>query len=217
MKRLSLVLAAAIVFAMASAASAQVLWDQSDFDAFGPGFFNADAGSPPFGSNTHTVNHVTAPGAWNITKITAYFTGTDPGFAAGIFQGYLHIWPKVGPMPSEDPTASPLVLMTGTLQPGPNGDYIEVSTVDLDINITSGEYWIGITPIGTAGPFGPEFQMASLSSYGDASATYDVFGFPMPMWMNMNPGVDAAILIEGSGPVPNDSRSVGSMKAQFDN
>ena len=43
-------------------------------------------------------------------------------------------------MPSEDPTASPVVLMTGTALPGPNGEYIEVSTVDLDINIAPGDY-----------------------------------------------------------------------------
>ena len=217
MKRLSLALAAALVLAMATGASAQVLWDQSEFDAFGPGFFNAESGSPPFGSTNHTVNHVTAPGNWHMTKITIYMTGTDPNFAAGIFQGYLHVWPKTGPLPAEDPAVTPVVPMTGTVVAGPNGDIIEVSTVGLDMMLAPGEYWIGITPIAAAGPFGPEFQMAATSQYGDASASYDVFGFPAPMWMNMNAGVDAAIMIEGSGPVPNDSRSVGSIKAQFDN
>jgi len=216
MKRLSIALAAVFVLAMVTGASAQVLWDQSDFDAFGPGFFNSESGSPPFGSTNHTVNHVTVPGNWNITKITTYYSAVDPAFAGGIFQGYLHVWPKTGPMPTEDPAASPVVLMTGTVLPGPNGEYIEVSTVDLDMMLVAGEYWIGITPIAVA-PFGPEIHMSSISSYGDASPSYDVFGFPMPMWFNMVAGVDAALLIEGSGPVPNESRSVGSIKAQFDN
>ena len=109
MKRLSLALAAVLVFAMATSASAQVLWDQSEFDAFGPGFFNSESGSPPFGSTQHTVSDVTAPGAWHMTRITIYFSALDPAFADGIFQGYLHVWPKVGPMPGEDPTASPLI------------------------------------------------------------------------------------------------------------
>ena len=217
MKRLSLALAAVLVIALASAASAQVLWDQSDFDAFGPGFFNSESGGPPFGITSHTVNHVTAPGAWHMTKITIYMTAIDPGFAAGIFQGYLHVWPKTGSFPTEDPAASPVINLSATLLPGPNGDYIEVSTVGLDLNITAGDYWVGITPIAAAGPFGPEIHMGSATLYGDASPSYDVFGFPAPMWVNFTPGVDAALLIEGSGPVPNETGSVGSLKAQFDN
>lgn len=216
MKRLSLVLAAVLVLAMASAASAQILWDQSDIDAFGPGFFNSESGEPPFGSTQHTVSDVTAPGAWNVTKITIYFSAVDPNFAAGIFQGYLHIWPKTGPMPIEDPTASPLIDLTTNTVPGANGEIIEVSTVGLDVNLTAGDYWIGITPIAPA-PFGPEIHQASTSSYGDASPSYDAFGFPAPMWVNFTPDTDAAILIEGSGPVPNDTRSIGSIKTQFDN
>jgi hypothetical protein len=206
-----------MVFALASGASAQILWDQSDFDAFGPGFFNAESGGPPFGSTNHCVNHITVPGNWNVNSISIFMTATDPNFAAGIFQGYVHVWPKTGPLPIEDPSASPVVPMTGELLAGPNGDYIKVSTIGLDLNIAPGEYWIGITPIAAAGPFGPEIHMASMTAYGDASASYDVFGFPAPMWMNFNPGVDASILIEGSGPVPNDTRSVGSIKSQFDN
>ena len=217
MKRLKLTLAAVLVLAMASAASAQVLWDQSDFDAFGPGFFNSESGSPPFGITSHTVNHITVPGPWHMTRISVFFSATDPGFGAGIFQGYLHVWPKTGSVPTEDPMTSPVVLMTATSQVGPNGEYFEVSTVDLDMNIGAGEYWIGITPIAAAGPFGPEIHMAAISQYGDASTSYDVFGFPAPMWMNMVAGVDASILIEGSGPVPNESGSVGGLKAQFDN
>ena len=206
MKRLSLALAAVLVIAMASAASAQILWDQSDIDGFGPGFFNSESGGPPMGSTMHTVTDVTAPGAWNITRVTVYFSALDPNFAAGIFEGYLHVWPKFGPTPVEDPTASTLVPLATNIVPGPNGDIIEVSTVGLDLNITAGDYWVGITPVAPA-PFGPEIHQASLTAYGDPSPTYDAFG----------PGVDAAILIEGSGPVPNDTRSVGSMKAQFDN
>lgn len=216
MKRLSLALAAVLVFAMATSASAQVLWDQSEFDAFGPGFFNSESGSPPFGSTQHTVSDVNAPGAWHMTRITIYFSALDPAFADGIFQGYLHVWPKVGPMPGEDPTASPLINLATNVVPGPNGEIIEVSTVGLDMNIAAGDYWIGITPIAPA-PFGPEIHQGATSVYGDASPSFDAFGFPAPMWVNFTPGVDAAILIEGSGPVSNDSRSVGSIKAQFDN
>ena len=216
MKRLSLAFAVVAVFAMVSGASAQVLWDQSDINAFGPGFFNSESGSPPFGSTTHTVTDVTAPGAWNITRITVYFSAVDPAFADGIFQGYLHVWPKVGPTPVEDPTADVLVPLAANLVDGPNGQIIEVSTVGLDMNITAGDYWVGITPIAPA-PFGPEIHQSSLTAYGDPSPSYDAFGFPAPMWTVWVPGVDAAILIEGSGPVPNDTRSVGSIKAQFDN
>ena len=81
MKRLSLALAAVMVFALASGASAQILWDQSDFDAFGPGFFIAEAGGPPFGSTSDCVNHVTVPGNWNVNSISIFMTGTDPAFA----------------------------------------------------------------------------------------------------------------------------------------
>ena len=92
MKRLSLAIAMVAVFAMVSGASAQVLWDQSDINAFGPGFFNSESGGPPMGSTMHTVTDVTAPGAWNMTKITTYYSAVDPNFAAGIFQGYVHVF-----------------------------------------------------------------------------------------------------------------------------
>jgi hypothetical protein len=140
----------AVVLLLAQTASADVLWDRSNYDAFGPGFFNVDAGSPPFGLTVHTVNHVSVGGAgWTVQSITTYYSALDPAWGTGIVNGYLHVYDKTGPLPidgSDDPTASPLVAMSATF----NGDHWAVTASGLSLPVGPGEHWIGITP-GSAG------------------------------------------------------------------
>jgi hypothetical protein len=50
---------------------------------------------------------------------------------------------------------------------------------------------------------------------GDATASYDVYGMPAA-WFNFNPGVDAAILIEGTvAGTPVEEMTWGNVKAMF--
>jgi hypothetical protein len=209
----------AVVLLLAQTASADVLWDRSNYDAFGPGFFNVDAGSPPFGLTVHTVNHVSVGGAgWTVQSITTYYSALDPAWGTGIVNGYLHVYDKTGPLPidgSDDPTASPLVAMSATF----NGDHWAVTASGLSLPVGPGEHWIGITPIAGAGPFGPEIHLASLDApSGDDAASYDVFAFPgPPAWFHFNPGLEGSILIEGvtEDPVSVEARSFGNVKALY--
>jgi hypothetical protein len=209
------VLSAVLVAPMAAA---DVLWDQSDFDPFGPGFFNSESGGPPFGITMHAVNHITITGdAWDIDSITTFYSNLDPAWGTGIVTGYLHVFTKSGPLPIDgvdDPTASPLVAMSAALQM----DHWTVTASGLDLKLAPGEYWIGITPVAPSGPFGPEIHLASLTLVGDATASYDPFAFPgPPAWFNFNPGVDASILIEGmvQQPVSVEASTWGGVKALY--
>jgi hypothetical protein len=197
-------------------ADADILWDQSDFDAFGPGFFNVDAGSPPFGMTVFAVNHVTVDASgWAVDSISAYFSALDPVWGAGIIEGYLHVFDKTGPLPIDgvdDPAASPMVAMSAVLE----SDHWVVTASGVNLNLTGGEYWIGITPVAPSGPFGPEIHLASMTLIGDATASYDLYAFPgPPAWFNFNPGVDASLLIEGSMAVPVENSTWGGVKTLY--
>lgn len=214
MHRKLTILVALATFAFTAPVSAVVLWDQSDFDAFGPGFFNSISGGPPFGLTIHAVSDVTVGGTgWTINSVTQYYSALDMYWGLGIVQGALHVFPKTGPLPIEDPATSAIVPMTAAFVL----DHFEV-TASVNLALPPGEYWIGITPEAGSGPFGPEIHLASQTLMGDASASYDVFAFPgPPAWFNFNPGVDASILIDGElgGPVSVDDSSWGSVKQLY--
>lgn len=220
MKKLSMIgvtLAVALMF-VSALASAGVLLDQSNLDRVGPGYFNSESGSPPFGSTWFTLNDMTLGTDATVTDITVYFSATDPAFAQGIFQGYVNIFPKSGTMPGagDDPTVATAVPVTVTTITGSGDPYTEVKASGLGISLTAGDYWIGLTPIAPAGPFGPEIHIASLTKIGDDSASYDKFGFPAPMWFVFNPGVDASILVNGAAIVPVESSSWGAVKSLYE-
>ncbi len=213
--RLMLLVAVAVIV-LAQAAGAVTLWNQSDFDVWGMGFFNSVSGSPPFGSTNYCVNHVTVECGWYVESISTYYSAVDPGWGSAITEGYLHVFTKTGPLPidgSDDPTTSSLVAMTAVL----NGDHFILTASGLNLDLPAGEYWIGITPIAPGGVMGPEIHLSSMTYVGDASASYDAYGMPMPMWMNFNPGLDATILIDGTvtGPSATDGTTWGRLKALY--
>jgi hypothetical protein len=199
-------------------AGADVLWDQSNYDTLGAGFFDSVSGSPPFGLTTYTVGDITVGGSgWHVDKITTYYTRIDPNWGIGITQGYLNLFPKTGSLPvdgADDPTAGTPVALTSTSF----DDRFEISAAGLNLELAPGEYWIGITPVAPSGFFGPEIHMSSLTFLGDASASYDPFAFPgPPAWFLFNPGVDAAMLIEGTphGPLAVAPSTWGDVKALY--
>ena len=174
------------------AANADVLWDQSDVDLSVPGFFDHENGGPPFGMSVYTVNDIAVTGqGWNLTGISTYYSAIGD-FVAG--EARLHIFEKTGALPSNDlndPTLSTIVPVTTDFD-----GVVGTLSAAVDINLDAGDYWIGLTPI-TA--LGDPILLSSMSSIGDASASYDANAFPGdPEWFNMNPGGDAAIKLEGT-------------------
>ncbi len=190
MTKLSLIALAMTLF-LATSAGAVVLLDQSDYDASVPGFLNAVAGGPPFGGTSYSVNDISVDGTgWIITDISTYYNGT--GFFESVSEGYLNISPKTGDLPTEDPNNDVLIPLTLTLVAP---DTYEVTATGLNIELSPGEYWIGVTPI--AGGLYDGIHMASSTLIGDATPSFDPNGMPAPMWSVWNPGVDAAMLIIG--------------------
>ena len=197
---------------LASVASADVLWDQPDDPGWAMGFFNSESGGPPFGMTWHGANDVTVPDAWNVDSITSYYSALDPNWGTAITQGYLHVFPKTGPLPIEDPTMSVIVPMSGVLV----GGIFEVTASGLGLYLAPGEYWLGITPIAPAGPMGPEIQIPTVALIGNETASYDAYGIPMPMWFVFNPGLDAAMLVQGTvAGTPVEDTTWGSVKAMY--
>ncbi len=200
------------VVALATVAGADILWDQAEADMSAPGFFNSESGSPPFGMTMFTVSDILVDDVWNVTTITTYWSILDEGFA-NLTEGYLHVFPKTGPLPAEtdDPTLSLLVPMSATVESN-TGTLV---CGDLDLGLEPGEYWIGITPIAAA-PFGPEVHLSSTINWGDASPSYDPYAFPgPPAWFNFTPDHDATILIEGAVTVATEARSLTDVKTLF--
>ena len=200
------------VVALATVAGAAVLWDQSEIDPGVPGFFNTESGAPPFGLTIHTVSDVVVTEAWNVTTITTYWSILDENWAT-LTEGYLHVFPKTGPLPADtdDPTASLIVPMTATV----NANEGTLVAGGLSLALEPGEYWIGITPIAPSGPFGPEVQYSTTMFMGAETASYDPFAPPPPAWFNFNPGFDATILIEGDVVVATESHSLSGVKSLF--
>jgi hypothetical protein len=189
MTKLSLI-ALTLTMILATSASAVVLLDQSGYDASIPGFLNAVAGGPPFGGTSYSVNDVTVGGTgWVITDISTYYNAT--GFFESVSDGYLYISPKTGDLPTEDPTNDILVPLTVTYISDSN---YQVTASGLNIELSPGEYWIGVTPI--AGSLYDGIHLSATTLIGAATPSFDPYGMPA-MWTNWNPGVDAAMLING--------------------
>lgn len=202
-----------VIIAMASVAGADVLWDQSDYNAEGPGFFNGEGGQPPFGMTMYTVSDIVVDEPWNVSTITTHWSILDVNWA-NFTEGYLHVWPKTGPLPeaTDIPTDSAIVPMSGSVDMN-----IGVAVADgIDLMLEPGEYWIGITPFAPAGPFGLEVQFSSSTLIGDWSPSYDPNGMPMAGWLNFTMEADATILIEGNVTVATESKSLSDVKALFE-
>jgi len=213
---LAILMVAGLV-AFAPAAGADILWEQTGFDPWGMGYFNSDSGAPPFGMTVHTVCDITVDHAWAVESVTMYFSAMDWSWGEAISQGYLHVFPKTGTFPTEDPTASQLVPMTGTVMSGtPVGDYFEVTASGLSLMLEPGEYWISITPFAPSGFWGPETCLSAATLIGDESPSYDPYADPgPPAWYIMNPGMDAAILIQGNSTVATETSTWGKVKALY--
>jgi hypothetical protein len=210
---ITVVLATAVA---AGTANAVTLWDQSDYDVFGAGFFNSISGTPPLGITQYAVSDVTvdAPG-WHVESVSTFYGFIDPSWGTAISEGYLLIYPKTGPLPvdgANDPLVAPLVPMTGT----DIGGVWQVTASGLAVDLPPGDYWIGITPIAPGGFFGPEIHMGTVNFVGAETASWDPYAAPgPPAWFNFNPGIDASIKIDGVRPTPVDDTSWSALKALY--
>lgn len=218
MKAASFAASVLLVIMFAQVATADTLWDQSDFDPWGAGFPHSVSGGPPYGSTIYGVSDVTVDCGWLVETITTYYSAMDFAWGEAIFEGNLHVREKTGPLPingTDDPAVSPVVPVTAVL----NGDCWVVSATGLTLDLSPGVCWIGITPSAPAGMWGPELHLISFTQIGDATASYDLYGTYLPAmeWVNLHESMDAAIKIESvvNGPSATERTTWGGIKSLY--
>ena len=200
MKKFALVSMTALA-ALVSAAGADVLWDQSDYNVAQAAFVDQEFGDFPDFS-TYLVNDVAFGSGVNVTDVTTYFTSNFSGLWGSITSARLNIYDHA-PTAADNPSTGTSVGVSIT----DNGDgSLSAHASGLNINLAAGTYWVGLTPIGDFGVVGQEFHLASFTSTGaDSLARNPGGGFGIGTdWVNA--GVtfggltpwDGAILIGGT-------------------
>jgi hypothetical protein len=144
--------AAALLLSLASAAGAEVLWDQSSLMA--PpydGTLNESASScSQVSGNTkaHIASDVHFDNPVHITTVRIYET---PGNVQAATQAYLWIHPKNSVLPTTSSDSLELASIQVNITAvtvGPNGpaQFVRVSATGLDIELPAGDYWVSLTP-----------------------------------------------------------------------
>lgn len=201
----------------ASPAAADVLWDQSSIDEFGPGYFNSLSGLPPFGTTMYAVGDVTVgPGGWIVDSISQMYSALDPEWGLAIETGRLIVIPKTAALPLEtdNPATGAMVAMTGVQVE----NHFVVTASGLNLVLAPGDYWIGITPVAPSGPWGPELHLSTPVHQGDDSPWFDPYAFFGPAgWSVPAAGYDATLLVTGviQDPTPAARKTWGGIKALY--
>jgi hypothetical protein len=174
--RRSLVTGIAASLAFAAGAQADILWNQLPaYDNFSlSGFPNRVTASDAI----FAVTDVTVPaGGWTIDSVTTYFT--DFSFNPTVTQAILNIFPKTGALPVaiNDPRPSPtgqgtlLVPVDIRTQGGTSQQpAMNITASGLNISLPAGDYWIGLTPALSSGPFGSDSHWPTEVQIGSPTA-----------------------------------------------
>ncbi|HZW07561.1 MAG TPA: hypothetical protein VFF65_10600 [Phycisphaerales bacterium] len=213
----ALALAGSLV--LTTAATADVLWDQSALSGTTSSVPNTISGGPPFGSTVYAVSDVVVPaGGWTITSISTFFSRL--GFAdwsTDVTTARLNIFSRTGSLPAggDNPGAGTVVSIfctpsTFDAGPGFGEQGVWVATASgLNITLAPGDYWIGLTPVAPGG-FDLEYNWPSSAVVGLPSAMRSPFsGFGMPpanTWSDST--VEGSILIQGV-PAPSAAAALG--------
>lgn len=206
--RLSKIVSATVLAGIAASSQATVcLWDQSDLNTgpTGVGFVNSV--SPGFnGVVGYGMSDVTVPaGGWTINSVATYFSALSWFDPSSVPTAVLNIFPKTGALPAagDDPrgTASGVIVPVTLTQIVVDFQGVNVvEAAGLNISLAAGDYWVGLTPIGPAGPFGPDYQWTTNTLVGQGQAVR--FFSPDSGWLDESsvyqvPTADGAIKICG--------------------
>src|SRR5262245_10640058 len=190
---------------MASAAGAEVLWDQSSliptpYD----GHYDESATScSPTNGNTklHIANDVHFDRPVHITTVRTY---EGVGNVQTATQAYLWIHPKNGVLPTTSSDSLELAGIVVDITPvtvGPNGptQYVRVSATGLDIELPAGDYWVSLTPRHSHGLNPPNsfHIMAAGPVIGDPSPTINACTLNSNWFYALPSHLDYTIKIEG--------------------
>lgn len=192
----------------ASASSAMVLWDQSDWNTVGEGSLNLSSTScSAISGNTkiHTASdvHFDTPVVINSVKIYE-----QDGNVAGATQAYLWIAPKTGPLPTESSSlvnnAANLVSIAVTYETNGSAVAAVVTASGLSISLPAGDYWVSLTPRHSRGIFPYSVHYVTSSAViGDPTPSIVACTVNSDWLYVLDPArYDYAIKIEGDATVP---------------
>lgn len=222
---MKLMTALCLVALVASGATAEVLWDQSNWLANGDGFLNNSATSCSMISGEtkmHTAMDVSFATDVFVQSITIYETYGNDRLAMAT-QAYLWIAPKTGSLPTaasnEVNNAANLVSISSVTVVKDGIAGMEVTASGLAIDLAAGDYWVSLTPVHNRGIY--PYSVHCFSADG-------VVGDPTPVivactvnsdWIyRYAPDInyDTALKIEGTAAViPADDTQWGGVKALY--
>ena len=168
---------------------------------------NQEFGPPNEAFDAFLVDDVTFGADVTIDSVSVYLTeGND---WSGVTQARLNIFAGSGALPGagDDPAGGTVV----TVAVSGFGSGIQTMTASgLGLNLTAGEYWIGLTPIADFGVFGQNFHFPGLDANGDGAAIRNPGGgFGLPAGSDWGAAgdvtpeyVDASMTITGIIPAP---------------
>jgi len=195
-----------LLVSMATAASAVVLWDQSNWNTPGEGSLNLSSTScSQISGNTkvHTANDVHFDGPVTIASVTIYET---PGNVQTATQAYLWIAPKTGSVPtassSDVNNAANLVTISSTTVTNGSVTAVAVTAANLNISLPAGDYWVSLTPRHSRGIFPYTVHLVTSSAVvGDPTRSIEACVVNSNWLQPLPTPYDYAIKIQGDGPV----------------
>lgn len=211
-----IVVAALLVAALftAAPAGAIVLWDQGTINTDPSAAGQANSFSSGFGGTiAYGVQDVTVPANenWVVMRITQYYGGFNSGWLS-LTQGYLYVQPKTGALPTTAPGGAtiPMSCSIDAARSALLNQTVYAVTAVVNIPLGPGDYWIGITPVGSAGINGINRQWPA-TTVGDPVATW----FQPGPWTNTYAPWDGTILIEGDMAIPTQDTTWGKIKSLY--
>ena len=208
--------ASALLLSLASAAGAEVLWDQSSLmpTPYDGALDESATSCNQISGNTkvHIASDVHFDTPVHITAVRIYET---PGNVQAATLAYLWIHPKNSALPttsSDSLELASIQVPITAVTVGANGptQFVRVSATGLDIELPAGDYWVSLTPRHNLGIFPYTFHII---------ASGPVIGDPSPgivactvnsNWVYQHPSnPDYAMKIEGEFHTPTASMPTG--------
>ena len=210
--------AAVLALSFATAASAAVLWDQSNLNATLDGTIDLSSTScSQISGNTkvHIASDVHFDNPVVISAVRIYET---PGNVQAATQAYLWIAPKTGPLPTASNTdvEAAAILVPIVVSPVVGG-VVTVSAQGLSRSLPAGDYWVSLTPKHSLGQFPYTWHIYAAGPVVGNSSAAIVACTANSNWVYpLDPNrPDYSIKIEGDIPVPTLHSSWSRVKSIY--
>jgi len=210
--------AAVLALSFATAASAAVLWDQSNLNATLDGTIDLSSTScSQISGNTkvHIASDVHFDNPVVISAVRIYET---PGNVQAATQAYLWITPKTGALPTGSNTdvEAAAILVPIVVSPVVGG-VVTVSAQGLSRSLPAGDYWVSLTPKHSLGTFPYTWHIYAAGPVVGNSSAAIVACTANSNWVYpLDPNrPDYSIKIEGDIPVPTLHSSWSRVKSIY--